>query len=170
MTLYRSALVLAFLLVSVSTAAQTPVLNVNPVLVDFGTLDVGSSETQTITLSNLTAAPLPITGFNAGGDASFSIDVHGGSDPCGSENPTLDPSGFCTMTVTYAPLAAGSGDASVSFTPNNQPSLSVNARFLGEALAPDSGGCALGAGSTGVSGPLLLFLPLLVAWIRRFWP
>ena len=132
--------------------AQTPVLDVTPILIDFGTVEVGASASQEITLSNLTAAPLPITGFTASGDASFSIDVNGGSQPCGSQNPTIAPDDFCTMVVTYAPTFPESSSASVSFTPNGQVDLSVNARFLGEAPEPDTGGCSLGGAMPGASG------------------
>ena len=138
--------VLAFVAFSFFTGtagAQTPVLNVNPILIDFGTLDVGTSKTQVVTLSNLTAAPLPITGFSASGDGSFSIDVNAGSQPCDSENPTIGADDFCTMAVTFAPTFAVSASGGVSFTPDNDPDLSVNARFLGEAIDPDTGGCSL---------------------------
>lgn len=148
--------------------AQTPVLNVTPILIDFGAIDVGASESQEIILSNLTGAPLPITGFTASGDASFSIDVNGGSQPCGSQNPTIAPDDFCTMVVTFAPTFADSASASVSFTPNGQANLSVNARFLGEALDPDSGGCALGGAMSGTTGLWLFLIPLAVALAGRW--
>lgn len=148
--------------------AQTPVLNVNPILIDFGTVEVGASESQTITLSNLTAAPLPITGFTSSGDASFTIDVNGGAQPCGSQNPTLPADGFCTMAVTFAPTFPDSAAASVSFTPNDQAELSVNARFLGLAPEPDTGGgCSLTTALPGFSGLWLFLVPLAGALALR---
>ncbi|MCC6273590.1 MAG: choice-of-anchor D domain-containing protein [Deltaproteobacteria bacterium] len=148
--------------------AQTPVLDVTPILIDFGTVDIGASESQEITLANLTAVPLPITGFTASGDASFSVDVNGGSQPCGSQNPTIDADGFCTMVVTFAPTFADSAAASVSFTPNGQVDLSVNARFLGEALDPDSGGCSLGGAMSGTSSVGFFLLPLALTLAGRW--
>jgi len=152
-----------------ASRAQTALLDVNPVLLDFGTLDLGDSASLTITLSNLTAAPLPITRFSVSGSGNFSIDVNGGTDPCGSENPTLDALGSCTMAVTFAPTFAESATGSVSFTPNDQATSAINVRFLGEAEDPNSGGgCSLGGGL--VSGGMLwAFFPLLLGVLRRFW-
>lgn len=163
----RFLILCLFGLWATAARAQTPVLDVTPILIDFGTVEVGASESQEITLSNLTTAPLPITGFTASGDASFSVDVNGGSQPCGSQNPTIAPDDFCTMVVTYAPTFPESSSASVSFTPNGQTDLSVNARFLGEAPEPDTGGCALGGSLAGASGLGWFLLPLSGALIAR---
>lgn len=153
-----------------ASQAQTPLLDVNPVLLDFGTLNVGESAVLTVTLSNLTSAPLPITRFSASGSGNFSIDVNGGGDPCGSENPTLDPLGSCTMAVTFAPTFAESATGSVSFTPDDQATSAINVRFLGEAEDPNSGGgCSLGAGGLVSGGALWAFFPLLLGLARRFW-
>ncbi|MFO1462839.1 MAG: choice-of-anchor D domain-containing protein [bacterium] len=148
-------------------AQAVALLDIQPVLIDFGTIEAGSSATQVFTLSNLTSADLPITGFSASGDAVFDIDVNGGSMPCGSENPTLPPQGDCTMAVTFAPITSITASAGVSFTPNNQPASSINVRFLGEATAPANGGCSLGGWNASGSW-FWLFLPLsLGAWFRR---
>ncbi len=150
--------------------AQQALLDVTPLLLDFGNVEAGSTKALGVTLTNLTAAPLPITGFAASGDGSFSIDVNGGTDPCGSENPTLEANGSCTMAVSFAPMSAEDATGSVTFTPNSQADSSISVRFLGQSPEVNTGGCSLGAASGGSAKGVALLFPLLFwagFWRRR---
>jgi len=148
-------------------AQPAALLDVNPLLLDFGNVEVGGSKALAITLTNLTAAPLPITGFATSGDGAFSVDVNGGSEPCGNENPTLEAMGSCTMAVTFAPVSTESATGSVSFTPNGQDASTISVRFLGQAPTVDTGGCSLGTGSNLPRGALTLIPTLFLAWMWR---
>lgn len=168
MKMIRLAALLTFCLAIPSVYAQPALLNVDPVLLDFGTLDVGDSAQLEMKLTNLTSAPLNITGFTASGSGNFTIDVNGGAQACGSQNPALAPNGFCTMVVDYMPASEGSFSGSVSFTPNGQADSSINARFLGESVDPNNGGgCSLGGGSAAAMGGVAAFLPVLLSWVYR---
>jgi len=82
--------------------------------VTFGTVSVGSSATQTVTLTNvstknaLSITSITITGANA---ADFSLQP----STCGSSVPA---GGSCQIPVTFAPLADGSLSASISVADN----------------------------------------------------
>ena len=90
-----------------ATAAQ-PQLTISPTSVSFGNVNVGSSATQNITLTNSGNAALTIsaatasgTGFSASG-LTFPVSVNPGSS--------------ATLTAKLAPMSAGSASGSISIT------------------------------------------------------
>ncbi len=117
-------------------------LEVLPLLIDFGTVDVGARGRQNLTLTNLTAAPLDVTEFDQTGSASFSLDVLGGSVPCGSQNPLIPANDSCTMEVNFLPQASEDAAGTLTFTPNGDPTKAITVRLQGET-SDQGGGCSL---------------------------
>ena len=83
-------------------------LEVNQTSVNFGTVQVGTSQPQTITLNNRSSSAITITQASAGG-TGFSMS--GLSLPA-----TLNAGQSTSFTTTFAPSAAGSATGSIAIT------------------------------------------------------
>jgi hypothetical protein len=73
---------------------------------NFGSLELGASGTQTVTLTNPAPSPLDISSIQAGGDYSESND-------CGS---VVNAGASCTLSVTFTPSALGTSVGTVTIT------------------------------------------------------
>ena len=101
-------------------------LTVDPTSYDFGNVHVGSSSApQTFTISNTGSADLHISGMSLSDTTNYSLDVNGGTNPCGSTTPTIAPNSSCTVTVTFSPSSTGTKNATITInsddpdTPDN---------------------------------------------------
>jgi hypothetical protein len=83
-------------------------LGANPASVNFGSIQVGTNQPQTITLNNGSSSAITITQASASG-VGFSIS--GLSLPA-----TLNPGQSAPFTATFAPSAAGSASGSIAIT------------------------------------------------------
>jgi hypothetical protein len=92
-----------------STTA-TGQLVANPMSLGFGTASTGSNTSQNITLTNTGTVAVQITSITAAG-SGFS--VSGITPPT-----TLDPSGTATLSVKFAPAAAGAVTGSITVASN----------------------------------------------------
>ncbi|HKX11939.1 MAG TPA: hypothetical protein VJP40_02210 [bacterium] len=134
---------LGFLGLAASLQAQGgATLEVTPLLIDFGEVAEGGRGRQNLTLTNLTDAPLDVTEFDQTGSASFTLDVLGGTQPCGSQNPRIAALEACTMEVNFLPEFSEEAAGTLTFTPNGDPSKAITVRLQGQT--PDNGGgCSL---------------------------
>jgi hypothetical protein len=73
---------------------------------DFGSVVVGTTSTQTVTLTNPAQSPLDISSIQAGGDYSE-------SNTCGS---VVNPGASCTITVFFLPSSLGTSVGTVTIT------------------------------------------------------
>jgi len=73
---------------------------------DFGYVLLGSSSTQTVTLTNPAQSPLDISSITAGGDYSETND-------CGS---VVNAGASCIITITFSPSALGTSVGAVTLT------------------------------------------------------
>ena len=120
----------------------TATLEVTPLLIDFGEIPEGGRGRQNLTLTNLTAAPLDVTDFDQTGSESFVLDILGGAQPCGAQNPRIAANDSCTMEVNFTPEFPEEAAGTLTFTPNGDPTKAITVRLQGET--PDSGGgCSL---------------------------
>jgi hypothetical protein len=145
MKIFPLRILLAFAACSFAIPLQAQsgaTLEVTPLLIDFGELAEGGQGRQNLTLTNLTAAPLDITELDQTGSASFSLDVIGGAQPCGSENPRLAANDACTMEVNFLPQFPEEAAGTLTFTPNGDPSKAITVRLQGET-PEQGGGCSL---------------------------
>jgi len=121
---------------------------------DFGEQEVGTSSSQSVTLSNLGTGILTLTsntlsaGFNQENDCGSSMVAHA----------------TCTLTITWTPTAAGEASGSITLVSNSQNGdLTIN--FTGTATdsGASSGGCSLGqAAPASVAWLFSLLFPLLL--------
>ena len=107
------------------TGVAPGALVLNPGNVSFGSVTVGSSQSQPVTITNSGGSSVTITKATAAG-AGFSIN--------GLPTPlTLTPGQSSSFTVAFAPQAAGSATGSVAFT-SNLAAVSLGLTGTGQAV------------------------------------
>jgi hypothetical protein len=121
-----------------------PAVSLSPASLFFGTTDVGTpSPPQTVTLLNTGQAPLSIAGIAATGDFSQ-------TNNCGNSLPA---GAGCTISVTFAPTAAGArtGALAVIDTASGSPqtvALSGTGRGFSLSTSPTSSTITAGQTAT----------------------
>jgi len=90
--------------------AATLTLSFNPTSASFGNVNLGSSSTQGVTVTNTGNSNVQISGITASGTGYM---LSGASTPV-----TLTPSQIMTFSVIFTPTAAGSASGSVTVTSN----------------------------------------------------
>jgi hypothetical protein len=101
--------------VSLSGTGNAPDINVNPTTVSFGTVTVGATADQTVTVSNNGNVDLTLGTIGTPG-APFSR--QGGT--CLASGQVLAANASCTVTVRFAPTSAGAVNGNFSI-PSNDP-------------------------------------------------
>ena len=123
-------------------------LQVNPTTQPFGSVNVGSSKSQLVTLNNATSSSVSISGVTVAG-TGFSLS--------GITTPvTLAASQTTTFTLTFSPKAGGSvsGSAVISSDAAN-PSITIPLSGTGMTTSPGSlsaNPSSLGFGNVNVGG------------------
>jgi hypothetical protein len=120
-----------------------PALSVSPQQAIFGNVRLGSSTSQTFTLTNAGDAPLQ---FQELFIASGSPQVFPMSDGCSGQQ--LAPGAACQVTVGFIPIALGVKDASLFVLSNQRPVSIIG--LSGTGVAPN--GVSTGTGPTGPTG------------------
>src|SRR5271156_6393288 len=131
--------------VSGTGTGAAPILTAAPTSISFGTQPVGiTSGTQTVTLTNAGSALLNLTGFAITGSNSTNFGfLVKGATPCPLPSGTLTAGASCTISVDFAPQAAGPVSATLSISDNASGSpqsvaLSGTGGTSGISLAPAS--------------------------------
>lgn len=134
-------------------------ISISPNPVAFVRVSVGNSSTKTVTFSNIGVLNLSISNIQfSGADANdFTLDVNGGSSPCGSISPTIVAASSGTVTVTFSPTISGIKSANLDITSNDPDEPTSNVLLNGTASiidgdGDDSGGGTGGGGNSGGSG------------------
>ncbi len=142
--------------------AQTPGISFSPSSVDFGNVNLGTSSTQLITVTNTGSANLSITAVGVGGTNRLDFKQ---TNNC---KKTVAPGGTCTITVTFTPALAGTRSATLSVTDNvagspqsisltglgAAPSISLSSTYLsfpGQAVGSISAAQAISVTNTGTA-------------------
>ena len=100
-------------------------------VLNFGSVNVGSTATLSVSVTNNAAAPVTFVGLSAGG--AFSV-AQGGCPAVGS---TLAAGSSCVLTVTFAPTASGSQSGTLSLSSDaTQLPLTVALAGTGVAAVP----------------------------------
>jgi hypothetical protein len=122
-------------------ASPVPNAAVSPASVDFGRVNVGSPSFREVTLSNVGSADLAVSGIAlSDATSSYSLDLSGGSNPCGSSTPTIAPADSCTIEVTFAPTADGGPfGATVTVSSNDPDSPNAAVSFTGTGFLDSDG-------------------------------
>jgi len=124
---------------------MAPLLTIAPTSVSFGTQPVGvTGGMQNVTLTNTGSAPLELASIAITGSNSTNFGfVVKGATPCPYPNGTLASGASCTISVDFAPQAAGPVSATLSISDNAAGSpqsvaLSGTGGTSGISLAPAS--------------------------------
>ncbi len=135
--------------------ADPPSLTLAPATLDFGTVNVGSSDLLLATLANGTAQPVTLLAIGATGDFSAA------SGTCPSAGGVLASGTSCTLSVLFAPSAAGARTGTLSVT-TSATTLPLSAALTGTAtlarLQVTPGALAFGSVAVGATANLTLTL------------
>ena len=115
-------------LTGTGTAAPVPDISVTGP-VDFGDVEVATSQQQTVTVTNAGTADLTITGVTAPA-LPFSIVT----DNCGGQ--TLTPASSCAIDVAFTPLAEGAASDSLAIDSNDPDEATVTVTLDGNGTPP----------------------------------
>jgi hypothetical protein len=130
-------------------------LTLSPVALDFGTVNVGTSDVLGVTVSNTSGAPVMWTGTSANGDYA----VTGGS--CPASGGLLAGGSSCTVQVRFTPTTTGTRTGTLSVTTNaTQLPLTASLTGIGVQgqLQVTPGALAFGSVAVGASSGLTLTL------------
>ena len=90
-------------------------ISLNPTSINFGSVRRNtSSSPQTVTLSNSSTASLNVSNIFLSSTTHYSLNLSGGSNPCGSTTPTIAVGSSCTVTVTFRPTSTGTKNATLN--------------------------------------------------------
>ena len=102
-----------------------PNIAVSPANVDFGQVNVGDTPAVEVMISNTGTDNLAVTDIALDNAAVYSLDLTGGSNPCGSTTPTIVPNDNCTLDVIFAPDADGGPFTATATITSNAPNVEV---------------------------------------------
>jgi branched-chain amino acid transport system substrate-binding protein len=136
----------------VQVKAPSPVAALTPSALDFGLLANGSSSELSLTLSNTGFAPFGVRSVSVSGSA-FKL----ASTTCASAS--VEPSAQCTITIRFAPSAAGKATGSVSVLDTTGAPLQT-ATLSGIAVKPTVLPAAVYVGNAANSSVRSFTLPL----------
>ncbi|HVX95852.1 MAG TPA: choice-of-anchor D domain-containing protein [Polyangia bacterium] len=130
--------------------SKAPKLVIAPAVVTFAPLVVGRASTQTVTITNVSGAPMPLTDF-VPPSAPFSVS---GLPDAGA---ALAAGDSVTVTITYAPSAAGTSSSSLSIASGEataavaiEGSALMGGKLRISSTALDAGTNYVGVSSTAV--------------------
>lgn len=115
--------------IAMAGVGMEPQITLTPSPLNFGSVAVGGSVAQTVTLANTGNAPLSVTAATASG-AGFSLKSI-------SLPASLNPGQNLSFSVQFAPTSAGNASGSVVFT-NNMPANSPALALSGTAVASNA--------------------------------
>ncbi len=135
-------------LTSTLTGTGVADLAVNVTSLNFGSLDVGASSTQTVAVTNTASGAVPLPPLAATGD------FHVSATTCGS---TLASGATCTFSVTFTPTTTGPRTGTLTPTSTaadyttSSTALSGNGIDFTLAVAPASGSVIAGYTVSGIT-------------------
>lgn len=133
-------------------------LTLNPPAIDFAAVQIGQSETRTLTVTNEAATgarDLTIASIGLGGDAGFAIT--GGSCSLGT---TLAPQDAgCTVEVSFQPTFVGNFDATLTVTTSDAQSVQTALSGEGIPLPPEKIEINAGNGQSATTGTAVAIAP-----------
>lgn len=116
-------------------------ISVSPASHDFGNVKVGtSSAPQTFTIYNIGTGDLHISGMTLWDTTNYSLNINGGTNPCGSTTPTVTPNSSCTVTVTFSPTSTGALlDSNLVISSDDTDTPTLNISLSGRGTIPKCG-------------------------------
>jgi hypothetical protein len=115
-----------FFTTAAGAPAGAPAATITPKPVNFGNVTVGSSASQTVTLTSSGTAPLNVTNIAVANTPPFSR-TGGTCPPTPFTLPAAPgPGNSCTVIVTFSPTTAGAANGTLTFTDNAPDSPQVD--------------------------------------------
>jgi hypothetical protein len=127
------------------TGTGTPGFSLSGTSLAYGSLDVGASASQTLTLTSLASGPLPVPPFVTNGQYSVS------STACGN---TIAAGANCLISVTFLPTATGPQAGTLGVSSNSLLYNGLTAGLTGNGidftltLSPTTGSVVAGDSAT----------------------
>lgn len=122
-------------IVGTGTSVPVPDILVSPVNHDFGSITVGSTSVPVVvTITNIGTADLKISDMSLSDTLNYSLNVNGGTVPCGATTPLVLSGGSCTISVTFAPQSTGTKNASLSIVSNDPDTPNITATLTGSGI------------------------------------
>ncbi|MBX3014973.1 MAG: choice-of-anchor D domain-containing protein [Caldilineaceae bacterium] len=127
-----------------------PEIDVSTTSVNFGSVNVGTVATQTVTISNIGSGPLVFTGLNLASLTNFNL-INLGSGSCSLIN-ALAANQSCTITLTFQPTLLGSLSTTLTIlnTDLDEAVKVINLSGLGVSPEIEVSATTVNFGSVGV--------------------
>jgi hypothetical protein len=124
-------------LTGVGGGSSAPIAVVQPAMLQFGTVGVGSSgSAQTVTLTNTGSAALNLTDISISGPNANEFGIaSSGSSPCPMPSGAVVSGANCTVAVFFAPQTGGAKSANLNFADNASGSPQT-VQLTGTAATP----------------------------------
>jgi trimeric autotransporter adhesin len=142
--------------ISLVGTASVSTIALSPTALDFGTVNVGASETLTVSVTNTSAAPVTFLGVSGSGDYA------GAQGTCPANGATLSAGSSCVLNVSFAPSTTGTRTGTLSLS-TDATQIPLTVSLTGDAVLAQlqvTPG-ALSFGSVAVNASANLTLTLL---------
>ena len=117
-------------------AAPIQNISVAPPNYNFGDVAAGSvSPAAAVTVSNSGTADLHVSNMVLSDASNFTLDVNGGSRPCGTGSPTVPAGQNCTVSVRFGPSSAGSFGSTLRVDSDDPDTPSASVSLSGNGVA-----------------------------------
>ena len=122
-----------------SDPLPSPLISVSPASLNFGSINVANSSSQTLTVTNSGSADLSIQRITISGPNNIDFVIQ--NDQC--TGTTLPPTQNCTLQIVFSPHTSGSkaGTLSISSNDSNNPTQSVPLSGSGSGGSSDTSYC-----------------------------
>ncbi len=111
----------------------TPDIQISPLAVDFGGVEVGMTSTRTLAVQNVGRADLTVTGLTLAGSPDFAINPSAPTVPF-----TVLPGGSVDVPVDYAPAELGGDSGTLEVASDDPDEPTVTASLSGTGIPPQA--------------------------------
>jgi len=106
------------------TGTGTPPITSSTTSLNFGSVDVGATASQSVTITNIASGAVPIPGFTASGDYSATTN-------CGT---TLAAGSSCAVTVTFKPTTTGTRTGTLTVASGDPATFGFPVQLTGNGV------------------------------------
>jgi hypothetical protein len=131
-----------------TAAAVEPEINISPVSVFFGSIEVGSRGVGSFTINNIGTGPLQVDDIAMVADSNFTLILGGLSPNCATPPFSLDSGAMCSVVLWFDPVSVGTHNHSVTVMSDDADEGTVVVSLSGTGTDPGSGGGGGGGCST----------------------
>jgi hypothetical protein len=119
-------------LTGTGVAAAVPKASVTPATIAFGTVTVGGSSAPAVsTIANTGTAALSISAMSLSNTTDFTLNLNGGTNPCGTAAKSLAAGASCTVATTFNPKSSGARTANLAVASNDPATPTATVAMTG---------------------------------------